>query len=198
LAVAHYHLGFLDNQIIFLHEKHWPMKSKKLIIFDMDGVIIDVSNSYRDTVRQTTKLFFSPAQHAELLPEPLFNLSDLAAVKHSGGLNNDWDLSFQTISLLFTHVEKPDICEARDPWPTYRKNLSRCHVIKLADYLNSTQKPLMTLLKQHGKISDPFVKEMSAAETSSNRFFRKSIWVKNFLNPHTTSHRKCTAVRAIF
>lgn len=133
------------------------MKLKKLIVFDMDGVIIDVSNSYRDTVRQTTKLFFSPAKHAELLPEPLFDLSDLAAIKQSGGLNNDWDLSFQVISLLFTLVEKPEIYETRDSWSIYRKTLSRCNVSKLADYLNSTEMPLTNLLKEHGKISDPLI-----------------------------------------
>ena len=55
------------------------MKPKKLIVFDMDGVLIDVSSSYRDTVRQTAGLFFSPAKQADLLPEPLFDLADLAA-----------------------------------------------------------------------------------------------------------------------
>lgn len=149
------------------------MKSKKLIIFDMDGVIIDVSNSYRDTVRQTTKLFFSPAKYAELLPEPLFDLSDLAAVKQSGGLNNDWDLSFQIISMLFTRVEKPDIYESQDPWSTYRKTLSHCHVSKLADYLNSTQRPLTTLLEQHGKIADPFIAGLYSGDVGSGNIIKQ-------------------------
>jgi phosphoglycolate phosphatase-like HAD superfamily hydrolase len=149
------------------------MKSKKLIVFDMDGVIIDVSNSYRDTVRQTTKLFFSPAQHAELLPQPLYDLSDLAAVKQSGGLNNDWDLSFQIISLLFTQVEKPDTYESQDPWPTFRKTLSHCHVSKLANYLNSTQRPLTTLLEQHGKISDPLIAGLYNGDVGSGNIIKQ-------------------------
>jgi phosphoglycolate phosphatase-like HAD superfamily hydrolase len=149
------------------------MKSKKLIIFDMDGVIIDVSNSYRDTVRQTTKLFFSPAKHAGLLPEPLFDLSDLAAVKQSGGLNNDWDLSFQIISLLFTMVEKMVTDKAQDPWSRYRKTLPRCKVGKLADYLNSTEMPLMALLKQHGKIADPFVAGLYNGDVGSGNIIKQ-------------------------
>jgi len=60
----------------------------------MDGVIIDVSRSYRDTIRQTARLFFKGAHSWENLPDPLFRLSDLARVKQSGGLNNDWDLTF--------------------------------------------------------------------------------------------------------
>ncbi len=149
------------------------MKSKKLIVFDMDGVIIDVSNSYRDTVRQTTKLFFSPAPSANRLPEPLFDLSDLAAVKQSGGLNNDWDLSFQIISLLFTRVEKPDIYESQNPWSTYRKTLSRCNVSKLADYLNLTEMPLTTLLNQHGKISDPFIAGLYEGDVGSGNIIKQ-------------------------
>ena len=76
------------------------MKAKNLIIFDMDGVIIDVSGAYREVVRQTTNLFFQPARSWENLPEPLFELTDLAAVKQSGGLNNDWDLTCLVINLL--------------------------------------------------------------------------------------------------
>ncbi len=40
------------------------MKPKNLIVFDMDGVIVDVSNSYRDVVRQTTRQFLGPAAAA--------------------------------------------------------------------------------------------------------------------------------------
>ena len=69
------------------------MQNKYVIVFDMDGVLIDVSRSYRDTVRQTAKLFLKNAPLSKKLPEPLFPLTDLAAVKQSGGLNNDWDLS---------------------------------------------------------------------------------------------------------
>ena len=91
------------------------MKPKKLIVFDMDGVLIDVSNSYRATVRQTAGLFFSLAGHADELPEPLFDLPDLAEVKQSGGLNNDWDLSFnpQLLNFLSFFMWKPSMIKSR-------------------------------------------------------------------------------------
>ena len=57
------------------------MLASKHVLIDMDGVLIDVSNSYRDTVRQTAGLFFSLARHADRLPRPLFELADLAQVK---------------------------------------------------------------------------------------------------------------------
>ena len=48
------------------------MQSQSLIVFDMDGVLIDVSESYRDTIRQTARLFFKGARAWEKLPDPLF------------------------------------------------------------------------------------------------------------------------------
>jgi len=149
------------------------MKSKNLIVFDMDGVIMDVSKSYRDTVRHTTKLFLSPAPSAARMPEPLFDLSDLAGVKQSGGLNNDWDLSFQTISLMFTLIKKPDVHDTEDPWSTYRKTLSLCDLSKLADYLNSTDRPLMNLLNQHGKLADPLIAKFYAGDVGSGNIIKQ-------------------------
>ncbi|MCL5807999.1 MAG: hypothetical protein M1418_05570 [Deltaproteobacteria bacterium] len=47
------------------------MKLPKLIVFDMDGVLIDVSGSYRETVRKAARLFFAGAKGFESLPDPL-------------------------------------------------------------------------------------------------------------------------------
>ncbi len=149
------------------------MKSKKLIVFDMDGVLIDVSNSYRDTVRQTAGLFFSPAKHAELLPDPLFDLADLAEVKQSGGLNNDWDLSCLVISLLFTAREGKAVSTSGDPWSNYRKTISRCDVRRLADFLKSNDKPLLTLLERHGKINEPLVTQFYQGDVGSGNIIKQ-------------------------
>ena len=149
------------------------MKPKKLIVFDMDGVLIDVSNSYRDTVRQTAGLFFSPAKHAGRLPEPLFDLADLAEVKQSGGLNNDWDLSCLVISLLYTPLEKTTISDIGAPWSTYRNNISRCDVRRLADYLDSTDRPLQSLLEQHGKIKDPFITRFYQGDVGTGNIIKQ-------------------------
>jgi phosphoglycolate phosphatase-like HAD superfamily hydrolase len=147
--------------------------AKKLIVFDMDGVLIDVSNSYRDTVRQTAGLFFSLARHAELLPEPLFELSDLAEVKQSGGLNNDWDLSCLIISLLYTAMQKTTISESGDPWSNYRKNISGSDARRPADFLKSTRSPLQMLLKRYGKKVDPFIARLYRGDVGSGNIIKQ-------------------------
>ncbi len=78
------------------------MKPQNLIVFDMDGVLVDVSASYRDVVRKTARLFFKGARSWERLPDHLFSLADLADIKQSGGLNNDWDLTAATLDLKWS------------------------------------------------------------------------------------------------
>ncbi len=149
------------------------MKNKKLIIFDMDGVLVDVSKSYRETVRQTAKLFFKISPSSDKLPEPLFPLADLAAVKQSGGLNNDWDLSCLVINLLFNCIEKPPVYESKDPWAQYQETISQCDVRGLSDFLRSTPKPLTTLLKKAGKTKNVFIYGLYTGDVGSGNIIKQ-------------------------
>jgi hypothetical protein len=139
----------------------------------MDGVIMDVSASYRDVVRRTAGLFFQPARGAEKLPNPLFELADLAAVKQSGGLNNDWDLTFEVINLLFSQVINPGYDENGDPWKRYRETISRCHVGSMAEYLQSTDRPLSSLLNQQGCNKDPFIESLYKGDVGSGNIIKQ-------------------------
>jgi len=146
---------------------------KNLVVFDMDGVIMDVSASYRDVVRHTAELFFQPAQGAEKLPDPLFELADLAAVKQSGGLNNDWDLTYLVIKLLFSLADKPPIHASRGPWNRYHENIRRCDAAPMAAYLRSTDKPLVALLKQHSRLENEFLKSLHEGDVGSGNIIKQ-------------------------
>ena len=139
----------------------------------MDVVLIDVSRSYRATVRQTAKLFFKNAPSSEKLPEPLFRLADLAAVKQSGGLNNDWDLSCLVINLLFNLIEKPPVYERKDPWDRYQETISQCNVTALAEFLRSTPKPLSTLLRRVGESKNSFIYGLYAGDVVSGNIIKQ-------------------------
>ena len=149
------------------------MKRKNLIVFDMDGVIIDVSASYRDVVRRTAGLFLQPAPGAQKLPEPLFALSELAAVKQSGGLNNDWDLTFVVISLLFTLVDNPAAGTARDLWQRYHDTIGHCDLTALIGFLQKTDRPLVYLLREHGRREDPFVRSLYQGDVGSGNIIKQ-------------------------
>jgi len=149
------------------------MKQKPLIVFDMDGVIIDVSKSYRDTVRQTARLFFKGAQSWGDLPDPLFPLSDLARVKQSGGLNNDWDLTCLVINLLFSLIKKPEIHEETDTWLRHKETISRFDVTELAHFLESTGKPLTTLFEQKAKPDHEFIMSLYKGDVGSGNIIKQ-------------------------
>ena len=149
------------------------MKHKNLIVFDMDGVLIDVSKSYRETVRQTARLFLKVAPSSDKLPEPLFPLADLAAVKQSGGLNNDWDLSCLVISLLFNMIEQPAVYDSEDPMDRYRETIRQCHVGRLAEFLKSAPTPLSALLRKAGKTKNAFVYGLYTGDVGSGNIIKQ-------------------------
>jgi phosphoglycolate phosphatase-like HAD superfamily hydrolase len=139
----------------------------------MDGVIMDVSGSYRDVVRQTTKLFLHGARGAEKLPEPLFELSDLAALKQSGGLNNDWDLTFAVINLLFCLVNRPAIHESPNAWTRYRGTIGSCDVAPIAAFLQSDNNPLISLLKKNEKPENEFIENLYRGDVGSGNIIKQ-------------------------
>ncbi len=53
------------------------------ILFDMDGVLVDVTESYRKAVQETAQFFTG-----KTVDPP-----EIQALKQKGGLNNDWDLT---------------------------------------------------------------------------------------------------------
>ncbi len=74
---------------------------KDLIVFDMDGVLVDVSESYRAAIQETVKHFTGeePAR------------AEIQEWKDRGGFNDDWHLSHQMIHARggrTTHAEVVD------------------------------------------------------------------------------------------
>ncbi len=74
------------------------MKKKNLIVFDMDGVLVDVTGSYREVTRRTTAIYLRDVITVPVQDEEFISLSHVAEVKRSGGLNNDWDLTSALIN----------------------------------------------------------------------------------------------------
>ena len=68
------------------------MQTKGVILFDIDGVIRDVTNSYRLSVQKTVQKFcnWEPSTH------------DIDELKNEGIWNNDWDLTLEPVS--YTHL----------------------------------------------------------------------------------------------
>lgn len=148
-------------------------KYGSLVVFDMDGVIIDVSASYRETVRQTARMFLKGARNGEELPDPLFPLPDLARVKQSGGLNNDWDLTYLVIRLLFTLVKGAAETSGPDPWTEYQTMISGCDAAELAQYLKSMERPVYALLKKKGNAPQALISRLYKGDVGSGNVIKQ-------------------------
>src|SRR5215472_2225661 len=61
---------------------------KPLLVFDMDGVLVDVTESYRESIAQTVRHFSGAAPTREQIQD----------YKNQGGWNDDWKLSHDMIS----------------------------------------------------------------------------------------------------
>jgi HAD superfamily phosphatase len=61
--------------------------SKPLLVFDMDGVLVDVTESYRETIARTVEHFTGARATRERIQE----------LKNAGGFNDDWKLSHHMV-----------------------------------------------------------------------------------------------------
>ena len=66
-----------------------------MIVFDMDGVLTEVSESYREAIVQTVLHFTGREITRDLIQE----------YKNQGGWNNDWALSQKIAADLGVNVE---------------------------------------------------------------------------------------------
>jgi len=71
-----------------------------VIVFDCDGVLIDISESYVKAVAKTTR-FLVETFTGTTLPESLFDGALNSAYKQRGGFNNDWTLAYALVMRIF-------------------------------------------------------------------------------------------------
>lgn len=76
-------------------------KQSKLIIFDIDGVLVDTSQSYRLAIKSTFEFFAKKPTSFEKIQK----------AKNLGGLNNDWDLTEHLLKEEGIAVSKKDIVD---------------------------------------------------------------------------------------
>jgi HAD superfamily phosphatase len=67
---------------------------KPLLVFDMDGVLVDVTESYRETIAQTVEHFTGSKPSNQQIQEQ----------KNQGGMNDDWQLSHHMIRMAGVDV----------------------------------------------------------------------------------------------
>jgi len=77
------------------------MKSPDVIVFDMDGVLVEVTASYREAIRETVQHFTGELVSHDLIQD----------FKNAGGWNNDWLLSHRLITDRGKTVQYADVVD---------------------------------------------------------------------------------------
>ena len=77
------------------------LEKKPLLVFDMDGVLFDVHNSYRAAIKKTFEHFAG---------KPLGD-EEIQAVKNMGGMSNDWKVTEYLLIKNGANVEYEKITE---------------------------------------------------------------------------------------
>jgi HAD superfamily hydrolase (TIGR01548 family) len=73
--------------------------TRDILVFDMDGVLVEVGDSYRETICQTVEHFTGIKPTRERVQE----------YKNQGGWNNDWALSQKMTADLGVEVEYAEV-----------------------------------------------------------------------------------------
>ena len=77
------------------------MSRDQVLVFDMDGVLVDVSESYRETIVRTVEFITRQTITRELIQD----------YKNQGGYNNDWLLSQRICADLGVEVDYGTVVE---------------------------------------------------------------------------------------
>ncbi|MDD3237723.1 MAG: aminotransferase class I/II-fold pyridoxal phosphate-dependent enzyme [Candidatus Gastranaerophilales bacterium] len=108
IKVKHWTNGFLKNalrvtapQPELAQKVVHKLKKQRVVIFDMDGVLIDAGQSYRLAVKKTFEFF----------AEKEISFEEIQQAKNLGGLNNDWDLTEYLLQKNAINIEKTKLIE---------------------------------------------------------------------------------------
>lgn len=78
------------------------MELPNLLIFDLDGVLVDVTDSYRQTIIEAVKHFTGVE----------ISNREIQVAKNRGGSNNDWDLTLELVCARDASPSREEVMEA--------------------------------------------------------------------------------------
>jgi HAD superfamily phosphatase len=80
------------------------------IVFDCDGVLLDVRNAYNVAIAATTR-YIIEALTGTVIPETIFDSTLNHSYKRTGGFNNDWAHAYALIMRILAEVPEEKLAE---------------------------------------------------------------------------------------
>ncbi len=101
-----YQLLNKERQIYLREDAEETLRRIDRIIFDFDGVLVQTSQSYRQTIRKVVDYYFLEILGLEGEEGKLATLRDIQKFKDTGLYNNDWNLSYAFITYYLNLIMK--------------------------------------------------------------------------------------------
>lgn len=99
-----YRLLNKERRIYLRKDAEEALREIGKLIFDFDGVLVQTSQSYRETVRKVVDYYFLEILGLEGEEGKLATLRDIQKFKDTGLYNNDWNLSYAFITYYLTLI----------------------------------------------------------------------------------------------
>jgi len=94
----------LDFQEAYVRmDKLNQLKNVDAVIFDCDGVLIDISNSYNKAISKTVAFIFSGLTGYSI-QESLVSDDVILQFRRTGGFNNDWDTVYGVLMFMLSYL----------------------------------------------------------------------------------------------
>jgi phosphoglycolate phosphatase-like HAD superfamily hydrolase len=103
-----YNVFSVDGQKAYVRkDRISQLKHVDGVIFDCDGVLVDIRESYNKAIAKTVSYVLKALTNSEI-PERLISDEVIYLFRKTGGFNNDWDTVYGT--LMFILCSLPDDC----------------------------------------------------------------------------------------
>jgi phosphoglycolate phosphatase-like HAD superfamily hydrolase len=142
-----YRLLNKEKQIYLREDSEKILCGIDKLIFDFDGVLVQTSQSYRQTIRKVVDFYFLEILGFEGEEGNLATLRDIQKFKDTGLFNNDWNLSYAFITYYLKLVMK--MLEQKSSLLNFTKQFYHLQFSDVKDFIKKL-KEVGDFLKQNG------------------------------------------------
>lgn len=105
-------LNFNNEQVYIRLDKQNQLKDIDATIFDCDGVLIDIRDSYNRAIAKTVDYIFRVFLERSI-PESLVSDDLIFRLRKSGGFNNDWDAVYGILMFVLCNLPERTVHKIR-------------------------------------------------------------------------------------
>jgi len=98
-------LNLKSGEAYLRRDRVQDLKRIDAIIFDCDGVLIDIRESYDKAISKSTAFIFEGLTGLKI-PEDFISNEIIFLFRMSGGFNNDWDIVYGSLMFLLSNMPK--------------------------------------------------------------------------------------------